>query len=77
MPPFNPNPPDVGVTSIIISYPHSEHLPLKVMVDFSGLSSNNFLRSLYPIIIIFLITFRLIEYALLKAMKLLKTNTPH
>jgi hypothetical protein len=43
-PPFNPNPPDVGVISIIVSHPQSEHLPFKTIVDFSGLASNNFLN---------------------------------
>jgi len=42
-PPCNPNPPDVGVISIIVSHPQSEHLPFKTIVVFSGLASNIFL----------------------------------
>jgi hypothetical protein len=35
-PPCNPNPPDAGVISIIVSRPQSEHLHFNTIVDFSG-----------------------------------------
>ena len=39
---LNPNPSDVGVISMIVSHPQSEHLSLFTIVDFSGLDSNIF-----------------------------------
>jgi len=43
-PPCNPNPCDVGVISIIVSHPQSEHLFFNMIVDLSGLASNIFLN---------------------------------
>jgi hypothetical protein len=43
-PPCNPNPTDVGVISMIVSHPQSEHLSFNTIADFSGLASNIFLN---------------------------------
>jgi hypothetical protein len=43
-PPRIPNPADVGVISIIIARPQSEHFSFNTIFDFSGLASNIFLN---------------------------------
>jgi len=43
-PPIIPNPTDVGVTSMIVSHPQSEHFSFNTIVDFSGFASNIFLN---------------------------------
>ena len=43
-PPCNPNPTDVGVTSMIVSQLQSEHFSFNTIVDFSGLALNIFLN---------------------------------
>jgi hypothetical protein len=43
-PPSSPNPPDVAVTSIVVSHPQSEQFPFNATVDFPGLPSNIFLN---------------------------------
>ena len=43
-PPSIPNPADVGVISMFISHPQSEHFSFKTICDLSGLASNIFLN---------------------------------
>ena len=41
-PPIIPNPADVGVISMIVTVPQSEHFSFNTIFDFSGLASNIF-----------------------------------
>jgi hypothetical protein len=43
-PSCNPYPADVGIISMIISLPQSEHLSFNTIVDISGLASNSSLN---------------------------------